>query len=142
MSFQEKSIALMVVIMVVEYGWYFTLVVGQLDTADVGGFPHRGYQGPLLVTVVALVILAVVGHILFAVLPPHEEDRSDERDHLVNMRGEMVGGYVLGTAAFAALVLAMIEAEYFWIANSVLLGLVLSEVVAGVTKLALYRRMA
>lgn len=141
MSFQEKSVALMTAIVVVVYGWYFVLVLNDLDGADIGGFPYQGYQGPLLVTVFALVGLAIVGHILIAVIPPYEGDKSDERDKVINVKGEYFGGFALATFAVVALGLAMIEAEYFWIANVILLGLVFSEVISGVARLAMYRRM-
>jgi len=47
---------------------------------------------------------------------------------------------VAAGAALAGLALAMLEVEHFWIANAILAGLVLSEVVSGVTKVVLYRR--
>lgn len=141
MTFHEKSTALMTVIMAVVYGWYFYLVMSQLDGSGVDGFPYQGYQGPLLVTVIALVVLAVIGHIVIAVLPSYDGDASDERDLAINMRGEYFGGYVLGTGAVVVLLLAMVEVAYFWIANVMLLALVLSEIVTGIVKLSSYRRM-
>ena len=38
------------------------------------------------------------------------------------------------------LALAVFEAAHFWIANALLLSLVLAEIVAGIRKLTLYRR--
>ena len=139
MSFQEKSTALMLVIMLVVYGAYFATIASRLGDTAVDQIP---YQAWMLVTVVILVVLAIVGHIVVAVLPSYDGDESDERDRLVDLRGESFGGFVLGVGALGALLLAMAEFDHFWIANAILLALVLSEIVASVAKLALYRRMA
>ena len=45
----------------------------------------------------------------------------------------MIGG-------LAGLVLAMVEADWFWIANAIYLGFVLSAMLSSATKIGLYRR--
>jgi hypothetical protein len=138
MSFQEKSTALMLGIIAVVYGWYFVVVGSQLRNTAV---TEIGYKAVMLVTVVAVVVLAIVGHVLIVAVAPRDADASDERDRLIDLRGEGIGGYVLGTAAVAGLLLAVAELDFFWIANVLLAGLVLSEVASGVAKLVYYRRM-
>lgn len=137
MSFQEKSTALMLGVVVVVYGWYFATIIGRLADTPV---EQIDYQPVMLVTVGALVVLAIVGHVLIVMSPGYEGDRSDERDRLIDMRGEWIGGFVLATGALLGLFLAMAEYEPFWIANALLAGLVLSEMVSGVAKLMFYRR--
>jgi hypothetical protein len=88
----------------------------------------------MLVTVGALVVLAVVGHILIAVVPPYEGDETDERDRIVNLRGEWVEGFVLATGTLVGLFLAMAEYEAFWTANVLLAGLVLAEVATAASR--------
>lgn len=137
MSFQEKSTWITTTAMIIVYGWYFVSVLGQVGSVDVG---EIGYRGMMLVTVGALVVLLIVGHVLAAVIDPKEADRSDDRDREINRRGEFIGGYVLGTGVLVALAFAMFEVEHFWIANTLLLSLVISEVVTGAVKILLYRR--
>lgn len=137
MSFQGKSTALMLAIIVGVYGWYFVTVARWASDSPV---TEIAYQPLMLATVVVLIVLAVGGHILLAVIPPYAGRQPDERDRLIEARGESIGGVVLGAGAVGGIFLAMAEFEYFWIANTILLGLVLSEVVAGSTKLFLYRR--
>lgn len=137
MSFQEKSTALMLGIVVLVYAWYFATILGRIADAPV---EQISYQPVMLVTVGALVVLAIVGHILIVLSPGYEGDRSDERDRLIDIRGEWIGGFVLGVGTLTGLLLAMAELETFWIANALLAGLVLSEIVSGVAKLVLYRR--
>ena len=121
------------------YGWYFAVVFGDIVTQEA---PIRdiAYRGMMLGTVVVLTSLAAATHIVIAVASPKEANDFDERDRQINRFGEYVGGFVAAGAAFAGLGLAMFEVEHFWIANAILAGLVLSEVVSGVIKVVLYRR--
>lgn len=136
MSFQEKSTWVMLVIMVLVYGWYFAALAGDLggDVSDIA------YKGLMLTTVLLLVGLAAVSHILIAIVDPKGSDQNDERDKSINRFGEYVGGFVLAVGTLIGLGLAMAEFEQFWIANALLLGLVLSEITSAVTKIVLYRR--
>ncbi|MGP1276417.1 MAG: hypothetical protein ACQRW7_13465 [Caulobacterales bacterium] len=143
MSFQEKSNALMLGAMVLVYGTYFMLVLGapllsgsEIDTS-VGLLMSNGL---MLASVLALVVIAIIGHIAIAVLAPKDADTSDERDRLIEMRGDQRGGFVLGAAALGAMGLAMLAAEHFWIVNLILGGLVLGEIVKAVSKIIDYRR--
>lgn len=137
MTFQEKSTALMLAILVVVYGWYFATVMTQVADTSVSDI---AYQPLMFVTVGALVVLAIIGHLLIVATPPYEGDQSDERDKLIDLKGEWIGGFALGTGTLVGLFLAMAEFETFWIANALLAGLVLSEVVTSVAKLIYYRR--
>ncbi|MGF1617528.1 MAG: hypothetical protein ACFCU2_06915 [Acidimicrobiia bacterium] len=138
MSFQGKSTALMLAILIGVYVWYFVTVARWASDTPV---TEIAYQPLMLATVVILVILAVGGHILLAVIPPYNGRQPDERDRLIEARGESIGGLVLGAGAVVGIFMAMAEFDYFWIANTILLGLVLSEVVAGGAKLIYYRRI-
>lgn len=123
--------------MVLVYGWYFATVANLSRDLAV---TEIGYQGIMFVTVVALVVLAVIGHIIIAVVDPKGSDQTDERDKTIGRYGESYGGVVLGIAVVCGLGLTMLEFDYFWIANILLAGLVLSELTAMVTRLVLYRR--
>ena len=138
MSFQEKSTWVILLTMVLVYGWYFATVMSEVASTAVGDID---YQGTMIVTVIAVVVLVIIGTILITVAGGGD-DSSDERDKAINRYGEYVGGFALAIGALAALAMAMIEVEQFWIANTILAGLVLSEIVANVTKIALYRRGA
>ncbi len=137
MSFQEKSAWLMLGVVTFVYGWYFIDVLGQTNDTPVS---EIAYRGEMLGAVIVLVVLAVIGHIVAAVTNPSEAEKTDERDREIHRFGEYVGGFALGTGALAALGLAMFEVEYFWIANVILAGMVLSEIVSNVVQVAVYRR--
>jgi hypothetical protein len=99
------------------------------------------YEPLMIVAVVIVVIIAVVGHIVIAIASPSEANADeDERDNLIEMRADQVSGYVLAVPTFVALGLAMLEVHWFWIANVLLAGFVLSEVIKSAVMLARYRR--
>lgn len=137
MSFQEKSAWAMFAIMLTVYGWYFVVLFDRLGDQELR---EIAYRGMLLTTVLALGFLAIVSHIVLAVVNPKDAETADVRDREINRFGEYVGGYVLGAAAFFALVMAVLETDHFWIANVILAGMVMSELVSLGTRLVLYRQ--
>jgi len=137
MNFQARSTLVMVIVFLLVYGWYFTRV---LTAAAAGPVEAIEYRSLLLAMVGVLVALSIAAHIVLAVAAPGEGDQSDERDKLIDLRGEQKGSLVLGVFALGAMALAMFEQPSFWVAHVLLAGLVLAEVVKGAFKLVDYRR--
>ena len=137
MTFQEKSNWILVVIMGVVYGWYFAVVLPEARSTPVDDID---YQTTLLLMVIPLVVIAAISHIVIAALSPKDSDASDERDKWIDLHGSRVEVYVLSVGALGSLFLAMAEFEHFWIAHAILATLVLSEIIGGLAKIALYRR--
>jgi hypothetical protein len=137
MGFKEKSTALMLGIFLFVYGGYFFRFADRLQM-EVADTIH--YQTELAVMVGLLVVLAIIGHIAIFVLAPDESDREDERDRVIEQRGNQWGGYVLTAAALGAMALAMIEQPHVYIAHLLLAGLVLAEIAKGAVMLVSYRR--
>jgi hypothetical protein len=138
MTFQEKSTLTMTAILVVVFGWYFTLVLGPI-----AGSPARelAYTGLMVAAVVLLVILAAVSHAVLALaFRSQAAIRDDERGRLIGLRSERIAGYLLAVGVCAGIGLAIIQAETFWIAQVLIGALVLAEITEGVIKLVLYRR--
>ncbi|WP_339336367.1 hypothetical protein, partial [uncultured Maricaulis sp.] len=95
----------------------------------------------MLVTVGIIIAASIAAHIAIAITAPSEANEdADERDKLVEMRGDQRGGLVLALFALAAMASAMMAQPYHLIANLVLAGLVTGELVKGVSKLIDYRR--
>lgn len=137
MSFKARTTAVMLVALILVYGWYFLQVLLEARSTPVEDI---AYQGLLLVMVAVLVVLSVVGLSILGALARRESDATDERDRLIEMRGDQVAGYVLVVGLLAGMGLAMLEGEYFWIAHVLLAGLVLGEVAKAVVMLMAYRR--
>ncbi len=137
MVFKEKSTLAMTVILILVFGWYFAIVVGDVARSPGLDIAWVGLMVPVVVT---LVILAAVAHAVIAISAPSQAGREDERDRSFERRGAQIGGYFLATGIVGGLGLAMVDAPTFWIAQALLAALVLGEVAKGVTVIALYHR--
>lgn len=125
------------------------LVVGVLTIAVYGAvLATRAAGGPLvetpyvdamLWTIGAGVVVMIVATIAIGVGTRGDGHATDVRDRQIRVRAEQTARAVLVIGALAALVLAMLEADHFWIAHAIFLGFSASAVLEGVTKVALYR---
>ncbi|GAA4528947.1 hypothetical protein [Nonomuraea ferruginea] len=137
MSSEEKRSWIYLVVGVGVYAVYFVVVLSQVPGADVA---RIAYVRPMLIAIAAGIGLGIVANIAAAVASPKEAGRTDERDRQINRLGDYVGFYVMSIAALVPLVLAMVEAAHFWIANALYLAFVLATVVSSAVKIVLYRR--
>ena len=62
------------------------------------------------------------------------------RDRDIDRFGEYVGGTILGIGMAVPFLLAIAEADYFWIANSMYFVFALAAIVGTTIKLIAYRR--
>ena len=139
MSFHAKSTALALVAYLVVSAGYLVMVINRAADVPV---EEVDYQGLLIGLVVAFVVIAIVGNVVIAGSNTAEADAIDERDRLIELKGERIGGWVLAAGALVALGLAMTEQSTFWIAQAILAGLVLSEIASSASQLVMYRRGA
>ena len=95
------------------------------------------YIPVLLGAVVGAIVLSIVLQIAVTVRTAREP--KDERDREIGHFGEYVGQGAVVLGAVTALVLAMAEAGYFWVANAIYLGFVLSALLSSVARIAAYR---
>lgn len=137
MTFQEKMTWGSFGITLVVYGFYFTKVLtatGDTPIADID------YQGLLVGAIVVWVLLFIVQAIVVAVSNPKEADMTDERDRAVTRRARSAAFTVLASLALVPLTLAMIGAQQFWIAQTLLGALVIAQLCEGATQIFFYRR--
>jgi hypothetical protein len=135
MSFREKSYGVVLVANLVIYGVYFAQTFREVSEAS----PQLD-TGRLLATILALIAVTIAGNIIIAILAPRDASApADERDRLIGMRGDQIAGYVASMGGGIGLLLAIMGFEVFWIANAVLAGLVVAEIVRSVVGIAGYR---
>jgi hypothetical protein len=148
MPFEEKMTWVSGAVAVVVPLIYSVIMIGRLQTTPAADI---AFQAPLIVALVASVVLTVLGAIGAAVgssvsatlrgrKPEDEVDRKDERDKSIGRHGDLVGFYVSSAGMVGVLVLTMLEAEYFWIANALYLSFAVAMVVSSVVKLIAYHR--
>ncbi len=159
MSFQEKVTWVSAVATVIVASWYASVVVGPIGEVPVEAI---AYQRPLIAAVVAMIVLTILGTIAMAIataigaaiggairaeirgegqvdVDVDDIDRSDERDAVIEARGDRAAFYVSSGLVVGVLALAMLEQPHFWIANALFASLVVAGLVASVVKLAAYR---
>ena len=98
------------------------------------------YVGPLLWSIGGAIVASIVGTILVSLANRRDGHVKDQRDKEINRLGEYTGQSFVVIGALAAMVLAMLEVDWFWIAYVIYLCFVLSAILGGVTKLAAYRQ--
>ena len=137
MSFEEKSTWIYAVIVVALPIIYFAMVLGQLPQT-----PARDieFHAPLVAFVGAAIGLTIAAHIAIAIAAPDDAGKRDQRDKDINRYGEYVGGLVLGGAAVVPFILALAEADHFWIANTLYLAFILGNASGSAVKIVAYRR--
>lgn len=152
MPFEERVTWVNLLVSFAVPAYYASTVMGQLGDTPVADI---AYQRPLITAIIVSIVLTIVGSIVAAVGDGiakgirkevtgedrmDEVGRSDERDKDINRRGELIGYYASSVGALAALALAMMRQDQFWIANSLYAGFVLASIVSGIAKIVLYRR--
>ncbi|WP_404962067.1 hypothetical protein [Streptomyces sp. 147326] len=136
MAVEEKRAWIMIVVTVVSYGAYLAVVLGRAGDAPLAQVP---YVAALLWTVGAAIVASIALHITVAMLAPKEDTTKDQRDREIHRFGEYTGQSFIVIGGVAGLVLAMAEADQFWIANVIYLGFVLSALLGSMAKIAAYR---
>ncbi|MBX2999462.1 MAG: hypothetical protein KF893_13180 [Caldilineaceae bacterium] len=133
LSFQEKSLWLQFVGLIAVFSLYFFSVL-PAETATV--MPHQ--IGLFVGMVVLLVMIMVAGHILIAIIDRRNE--TDERDQLIELKGERNSSYVLATGVFLALCAAVLTEGNFVFTHLLLGFWVLAQLVEIGSQLYFYRR--
>lgn len=136
MEFQEKRAWLMALVSVAAYACYLVAVVAGRGSGELSQAP---YVAALLWTVGAAIVANVVLQIPLAAASRGDAGTRDERDREIDRFGEHVGQSFLVIGGVGALVLAMAQAEHFWIANALYLAFVLSAVLGSIARIAAYR---
>jgi hypothetical protein len=137
MSFEEKGNWVYLVVSVVTYLAYLSIILGRAGDVPLA---EVAYVSTMLWTIGIAIALSIVGNIVVAISKPSEADKSDVRDKDINRFGEYVGGVVLAVGMLAPFSLALRESDYFWIANAMYLAFVLSAFTSSVVKVVAYRR--
>ncbi|WP_348789531.1 hypothetical protein [Leifsonia sp. NPDC080035] len=131
MSYDEKNSWIFLVTAVVGYATYLVLLAV---------FGTEAYVPLLLATIGGAIAVNIVASIVISITNGRDRDKRDQRDREVYAFGERIGGSFVVLGAVAALVLALFQAPWFWIANAVYLAFALSAVVGASARLAAYRR--
>jgi len=134
-SFEEKSVWIQLVCMVLGLGAYFILA-GIMLSNGVRDLP--AFAALFMGATVLMVIFLIAG-IVVASIASKPEGR-DERDRLISWRAEHNSSWVIAVGVLAAVTCMVFSIDNVWTANLLLLSLALSEVLGFVLQLVYYRR--
>jgi len=152
MSFEERLTWVSGAATVLVIAWYGRFLGGALAQLPV---EEIAYQRPLLVALGAMIVLTIVGAIAVAIGSAiaaaigvelggrgsaDDVDRTDERDAVIEARGDRFAYYVVSALMVGALALTMLEWPHFWIAHAMFGAFVAAGLVGIVVKLVAYRR--
>ena len=141
MSSEERGQWVYLVAIVLTYGAYVTVVLGQAAQTPVADVD---YIPAMLLAIGVGIALAIVGRIVVEIVgqiaDPSDRHDTDVRDRDIGRFGEYFAGTILGLGMVVPFVLTLAEFEYFWIANAMYLAFVLSALVGATVKLIAYRR--
>jgi hypothetical protein len=136
MTFMEKSNWVVLVVAAPTLLVYVALVVPQVLTKPIA---EVSWVQPMIFAIVGFIVANVLGNVVAAASNPGEAEKNDERDREINRFGERVGNWLIVAGSIAALVLAMIGADHFWIANAIFFGGIAASIVSSAAKIAAYR---
>jgi hypothetical protein len=137
MGYKERSTWIELVVAAGVFLWYLTVIAGRVRGTPVADV---AFQGPLIRATVISIVATIVLHILYAILAGSRDTQEDQRDRQVARYGDWVGLWPLVLGAGAALVLAMLEVDHFWVANAIYVGFVVSSLTNSVSRLLAYQR--
>lgn len=136
MPFEEKRTWILGIAAVVSYAVYLVIVLAR---ARHEALVDVDYVAPLLWCVGGSILVSIVAAIAVSI-GSRDGDRKDQRDREIDREGARIGTAFVVLGAIGALILAMVDAERFWIANVIYLGFTLSAVVGATAKIIAYRR--
>jgi hypothetical protein len=134
---EEKRAWSMAVVSAIAYAVYVVII---LSRAGEGSLTGVSYVAPLLWTVGSAVVIEIVLNIAMTIREPKGSKLKDQRDLEIGQFGDHIGQSFVVIGGVATLVLAMAEADHFWIANTMYLAFSLSAVLGSLAKMAAYRQ--
>jgi hypothetical protein len=135
MSYQENGIWAYLITVAGSYTIY-VVIVGRLTRAPVS---QVHCAAALLWTTLVSTVASVVVRTMIETARPSAGRQRDVRDREIDRFGEYASRVFVVLGAAAAMLMAMVRWDYFWIANVIYLGFVLWAVVASAVKIVAYR---
>lgn len=140
MGFEERNTWAYLAITVVTYATYVVLV---LRSAAGGPLVEAPYQPYLLGTIGAAILVAIVVSIAIrisiAVRDREAGQGADQRDREISAFGSRMGQSFIVIGAMAAMLMAVVEWDWFWIANVIYLCFILSALTESIARIVAYR---
>ncbi|WP_426996038.1 hypothetical protein [Pseudarthrobacter sp. N5] len=136
MPVEEKSAWIMLVVTICAYAIYVFVILGQAGHTAVAEVP---YIPVMLWSIGGAIAASIALNALAGIFSPRNAGKKDQRDREIYRFGEYMGQSFLVIGGVAALIMAMAELPYFWIANAIYLSFVLAAILSSIAKVIAYR---
>src|SRR3712207_1391154 len=126
MSSQERYAWVLGIVAVLGYAVYLLLL-----SSLTGPLTERPYEPVMGWTILGGIVAGIVVNIVVGIVAgfgSRDAGRVDQRDRQIGRFGDYVGQSCVILGGVSALLLALAEAQHFWIANVLYLGFVLSAI--------------
>jgi len=137
MSREERNTWIFGVVAIIAYAAYVIVIVRR---ADGGPISDVAYVAPMLWSIGLAILASIILGILASIVSGRDAQLKDQRDREIYRRSEYIGQSFVIAGAVAALVMAMAQWQYFWIANVIYLAFVLSAVLSSTARIVAYRK--
>ncbi len=137
MGWEERRAWIALVVTVATFSGYCVVI---LRRADGVALDEVAYRSAFLWTIGVSIVASILLEALASGSLPKGERRADSRDRQIGRAGEYAGHWLLVAGAFAGMVMALVEANHFWIANVIYLAFTLAAILSSAVKIVAYRR--
>lgn len=136
MAFEEKGAWVALIVGVIAYAVYVAVVLGRAAGGELADTP---YADALLWSIGAAIVAGILVTIAVSIITRRDGLTSDQRDKQISVRASHSSRAFMTIGVLIALALALLEADPFWIANTIYLAFVVSGLVEVGARIALYR---
>ncbi len=135
MTHEQRAVWIYLLLSIVAYAIYLILVIPQVTSRPVA---EVDYLPVILWTIGGSIVGAIIVNIVVGMFNRNAE-KGDTRDKEIDRFGEFHACGLVYLAAIAAMILAFLRVDAFWIANVLYLGFTLMAIVSSGLKLKAYR---
>jgi hypothetical protein len=136
MTFGERNTWVYAVLVPVASLGYFAVVLSRLADQPAA---QVAWVGPMLWTIAATTVGAIVGSIAAAIVSLDTKNESDVRDREIDRHGDRIAQAITGFGSAGVLALVMLKVDHFWIANALFAIGAVGATWGAVAKLRAYR---
>lgn len=141
MGYGERNVWAGLIVGVVTVGGYVAYLLVALARTPAS---EVAWQWPMVwcvgIGIAGTIVVSIVWGIVAGMRDGDEQHRLDQRDTDIERMGSRVGQAFVAIGGVGAIILAMLQAHWFWIGNTLFFAFFLSALVGGVAQVIAYRR--
>ena len=136
MSLEARIAVWQFITAVATYAVYLWLL---FDRAGDGPLADTPYGDLVAWTIGGGLVITIIGSIALGIAAGRSGRRSDMRDKQIGRIADAVGASFVTIGGVAALILAILEVDHFWIGNVIYLAFLLSGLLSSAVRIAMHR---